>query len=261
MTDGRFHENSDAISPLRSGALAGFRHGFLGRGGGVSAGLYSSLNVGAGSDDDPAHVAENRRRALAAVAPGARLVTCRQVHSATAVDAGDWDDDARPEADALVTATAGLALGILTADCAPILFADPDAGVIGAAHAGWKGALGGVLEATIARMERLGARRPAIRAAIGPCIGRRSYEVGPEFADRLLAADPDNGRFLADGARGRAHFDLEAYCAARLAAAGVGTVDCAGADTCALDRDYFSYRRATLAGEPDYGRQLSLIAL
>lgn len=245
---------------VRSAALA-TPHAFLGRAGGVSTGLYASLNVGLGSADDPAAVAENRRRALAAVVPGARLVTLHQVHGRTAVEAADWPDDARPHADALVTDRPGLALGILTADCAPVLFHDPQARVIGAAHAGWKGALGGVLEATVEAMVRLGARREAIAAAIGPTIGRRSYEVDLGFAARFEAADPDNARFFAAGRPGHAFFDLEAYCAHRLAAAGLRTVEALGEDTCARPDRYFSYRRATLAAEPDYGRQLSLIAL
>jgi hypothetical protein len=245
----------------RADVLEGVRHGFLGRTGGVSTGLYASLNVGLGSGDALDAVAENRARAAAAVAPGARLVTLHQVHSARCVEAGDWSDDARPEADALVTASPGLALGVLTADCAPVLLADVQAGVIGAAHAGWKGALSGVVEETVAAMERLGARRERIVGAIGPTIGPASYEVGEEFRARFLDADAGAERFFADGTRGRPHFDLPLYVEARLQAAGV--VQCAriGHDTCALPELYFSYRRATLAGEPDYGRQLSLIAL
>jgi len=248
------------IARLTAGGLSS-PHGFLGRTGGVSTGLYASLNVGLGSGDDPEAVRENRARALAAVAPGARLVTLHQLHSATAVIAGDWPDAARPHADALVTDRPGLALGILTADCAPILFEDRAARVIGAAHAGWKGALGGVIEATVAAMEGLGARRSRIAAAIGPCIAQASYEVGEGFRARFLADDPANDRFFAAGRPGHAMFDLEAYCLARLAAAGVAGAEALGADTLADTERFFSYRRATLAGEGDYGRQLSLIAL
>ncbi len=237
------------------------RHGLLGRTGGLSKGIYASLNVGLGSDDDPACVAGNRARALAAVAPGARLVTLHQVHSAIAVEAGDWPDRARPHADALVTNLQGVALGILTADCAPVLFEDDVAGVIGAAHAGWKGAFTGVLEATLAAMERLGGNRSRITAAIGPCIARRSYEVDEAFRARFLEADGRNEAFFTGGRPGHAQFDLEGYCAARLADAGVGRVEALGVDTRSDPVRYFSYRRTTLVGEPDYGRQLSLISL
>ena len=237
------------------------RHGFMGRTGGVSTGLYASLNVGLGSDDDPANVMTNRARAVAAVAPGAHLVTLHQAHSARVVDAGDWADAARPEADGLVTGQPGLALGILTADCAPVLFEDDVAGVIGAAHAGWKGAFTGVLEATVSAMERLGASRSRIVAAIGPCIARRSYEVDDAFRARFLEAGSRNEAFFADGRPGHAHFDLEGYCAARLADAGVERVEALGLDTRSDPVRFFSYRRTTLVGEPDYGRQLSLISL
>ncbi len=238
-------------------------HGFLGRRGGVSSGLVAGLNVGFGAScDDPAHVTENRRRAVAAVAPGARLVSVYQHHSAACVVAGDWPDDARPRADALVTDQPGLALGIVTADCAPVLLADVAAGVIGAAHAGWKGALGGVTDATIAAMEALGARRAHMTAAIGPCIARASYEVDAVFRARFLAHDPANERFFADGKRAAHHqFDLEAYVARRLAQSGIARVALLGLDTYADPQRFFSYRRATHAGEPDYGRQISLIAL
>lgn len=237
------------------------RHGFLGRTGGVSTGIYASLNVGPGSDDDRDAIQENRRRAVDAVAPGARLVTLHQVHSAVAVVADLWTDAQRPRADALVTDQPGLALGILTADCAPVLLVDPVAGVIGAAHAGWKGATGGVLEACVAAMLRLGARAERIRSAIGPCIARASYEVGPEFRDAILGLDPRHDRFFADGPASRPHFDLEGFCAACLANAGVRHITMLGIDTRADEQRFFSYRRTTLAGEPDYGRQLSIIAL
>lgn len=247
---------------LRAGALDGTRHGFFGREGGLSGGLYASLNVGLGSADDPAAVAENRVRAVAAVAPGTALITLHQVHSAIAVTVGEPVADAsRPRADALATATPGLALGILTADCAPVLFADVEAGVIGAAHAGWKGVLGGVLAATVEAMLALGARRDRIAAAIGPCIAQHSYEVDKSFAARFVEADASHARFFAPGRAGHRHFDLEGFCATRLAADGIRRVEALGFDTYALPDRYFSYRRTTHAGEPDYGRQLSLIAL
>lgn len=249
------------LTVLASPLLAGVPHGFLGRTGGVSGGLYASLNVGLGSADDPAAVAENRARALAAVAPGARLVTLHQVHSARCVVAGDWADSERPEADALVTDRPGLALGVLTADCAPVLFADRAAGVVAAAHAGWKGALSGALEATLAAMEQLGAARARVAAVIGPCIASASYEVGPDFRARFLEADPASAAFFAPGPAGRPHFDLPGYAAHRLRRAGTGAVAALGLDTLADPARFFSYRRATLEGARDYGRQLSLVAL
>lgn len=236
-------------------------HGFLGRTGGVSTGIFASLNVGLGSSDDPEAVRENRARALASVAPGARLVTLHQVHSPLAVEAGDWGDDRRPEADGVVTNRPGIALGILTADCAPLLLEDAAAGVIGACHAGWKGALGGVIGATVDEMVRLGADRGRIAAAVGPCIGRRSYEVDDGFRARFEAAEAENGAFFTDGRPGHALFDLEGYCLKRLADAGVARAEGLGADTKPDAERFFSYRRKTLAGETDYGRQLSLIAL
>jgi polyphenol oxidase len=250
-----------SVEVLRAAALAGVAHGFLGRRGGVSAGLHAGLNVGLGSVDDADAVAENRRRALAAVAPGAALVTCYQVHSAAIVTVAAAPAE-RPRGDALVTDRPGLALGILTADCAPVLLADADAGVVGAAHAGWQGALSGVTDATLAAMEALGADRGRIAAAIGPCIARASYEVDLAFARRFADADPANERFFADGRRaGHLQFDLEAYVAHRLAAAGVGRVETLGEDTYAQAHRFFSYRRATHAGEPGYGRQIALVAL
>lgn len=250
------------VDAVAAAALAGAPHGFLGRRGGVSAGLYASLNAGPGSADEPGAVTENRRRAVAAVAAGARLATLHQVHSASVVAVtAPFADAARPRADALVTATPGLVLGILTADCAPVLFADVDAGVIGAAHAGWKGALGGVLENTVAAMIALGARHDRLAAAIGPCIAQASYEVDDGFAARFADADPANGRFFGAGRPGHQWFDLEGYCAARLADAGVRRIEALGLDTYADGDRWFSYRRTTHAGEPDYGRQLSLIAL
>ena len=252
-----------AIDPIRAALFGALPHGFLGRRGGVSIGAVAGLNAGLGSSDDPRAIAENRRRAAAAVLPGAALATVYQIHSADVVVAtGAIPDDQRPPADALVTATPGVLLGILTADCAPVLFADEGAGVIGAAHAGWKGALAGVTDRTIAAMEALGADRSRIAAAVGPCIGRASYEVTEDFAERFLAEDPANERFFRDGRRsGHVLFDLEAYVAARLAAAGVGRVEALGLDTYADADRFYSYRRATHRGEPDYGRQISLIGL
>lgn len=251
-----------SVEVVTSRELSGVRHGFLGRRGGVSMGAVAGLNVGIGSSDDPAAVAENRRRAVAAVAPGAALVTAYQVHSANVVTAkGLWPDNARPHADAVVTDRPGLALGIVTADCAPVLLADSEARVIGAAHAGWKGALGGVSDATIAAMEALGARRDRIVAAIGPCIAQSSYEVDDAFRARFVAADGDHERFFLAGRAGHAYFDLEAYVAHRLSAAGIARVDRLCEDTLSQPDRFFSYRRATLAGEADYGRQISLIAL
>ena len=253
------------VEVIRSAALAGVAHGFLGRRGGVSQGLVAGLNVGLGAigakGDAAEAVAENRARAVAAVAPGARLVTCYQVHSAECVVAGDWDDAGRPHADALVTDRPGVVLGILTADCAPVLLADAQAGVIGAAHAGWKGAFGGVCAATVAAMEALGAHRSRIAAAIGPCIAQGSYEVDAAFRARFLAQDAGHGSFFTPGKADHWHFALEAYVADCLHGAGVGQVDGLGLDTYADPSRFFSYRRATHLGEPVYGREISLIAL
>lgn len=250
------------VTLLMSGALAGVPHGFLGRTGGVSTGIFSSLNVGLGSSDEPANVRENRLRAVNAVAPGYRLVTLHQIHSNRAVVAGDWTDDNRPEADALVTDQPGVILGILTADCGPVLLADREAGVIGAAHAGWKGALTGVLDSVVMAMEQLGAERERISAAIGPSIGRRSYEVDEAFVRRFFEASEDCEHFFASGQReGHYQFDLEGYITMRLAQAGVRSIEALGEDTYSQPDRFFSYRRTTHAGEPDYGRQISLIAL
>ena len=249
------------VRPLRSALLDGVAHGFLTREGGVSAGLVAGLNVGRGAGDDGDAVAENRRRAAEAVLPGARLVTVYQVHSPDCVTVTEpWAEDGeRPHADALVTDRPGLLLGIVTADCAPVLFADKHAGVIGAAHAGWKGAHGGVIESTVAAMERLGARRDRIAAAIGPCIAQESYEVGEDFR---ASFGPDDARFFAPGTRpGHLQFALEAYVAEQLRRAGVGTVDPLGLDTYGDPARFFSYRRATHLGEANYGRQFSLIGL
>lgn len=250
------------VEVIRAAALEGIPHGFLGRKSGVSKGVCAGLNVGLGSGDDREAIDENRRRAVEAVAPGARLVTVHQVHSPNALYAtAPWPDDARPHADAMVTDRPGLALGILTADCTPVLFVDRQAGVIGAAHAGWKGALGGVIEATLAAMEERGARRESIAAAIGPVIARKSYEVDEAFLRRFAETDPENDRFFSPGREGHYQFDLEAYVLARLGAAGVTRAEALGLDTYSDPGRFFSYRRATHKGEIGYGRQLSLIAL
>lgn len=237
-------------------------HGFFGRPGGVSQGVYAGLNCGPGSGDAADAVRENRRRAMAALGDAA-LVTCYQVHSATAVTVtAAWPAGEAPHADAMATAVPGLALGILTADCAPVLLADAAAGVIGAAHAGWKGALGGVTDSVIAAMEALGASRSRIAAAVGPCIAQVSYEVDDAFRDRFVTADGDNAAFFATGAReGRFHFDLEAYVVERLARANVSDIAALHADTYADANAFFSFRRATHRGESDYGRDLSAIVL
>jgi polyphenol oxidase len=244
-------------------AVPGVRHGFFGRQGGVSSGIYASLNVGSGSRDDRANVIENRARAMATFdLPGNALVTAYQVHSSTALTvAGPWLDTP-PQADGLATDKPGVALGILTADCAPILFADADARVIGAAHAGWRGAVGGIGEATVKAMESLGAKRARIHAAVGPCIGVASYEVGAEFPAPFLALDPANQRFFRVAARaGHFMFDLPGYVSSRLTALGLGAVETLCFDTCAGEDRFFSYRRSCLRKEPDYGRELSAIVL
>lgn len=239
--------------------LEGVPHGFLGRRGGVSVGTIAGLNVGHGAEDDNEAVVENRRRAVAAVLPGARLATVYQVHSPNAVEVREpWPHDDRPRADAMVTDRPGLLLGVVTADCAPVLLADREAGVIGAAHAGWRGAHGGVLENAVAAMERLGAARSRIAAAVGPAIAQPSYEVDARFREAFTA---DDERFFASGREGHWQFDLEAYVAASLRATGVETVEALGLDTYADEARFFSYRRATHRGEPTYGRQFSLIGL
>lgn len=254
---------SKAVNPpvWRARSLGDLPHGFLGRRGGTSEGAMASLNCGWGSGDDLSLIVENRRRAAEAVLPGAAIVSPYQVHGTTVLEAGDWRDDERPPADALVTDQPGRLLGILTADCAPLLFADVAAGVVGAAHAGWKGALGGVTDTTLAAMEKLGADRSRIQAAIGPTIARTSYEVDHAFMARFCEADGANERFFVDGPAGKPHFDLPAYLLQRLAAAGVTRVEALGLDTYARDADFFSYRRSTHQAEPSYGRQLSLIGL
>lgn len=250
------------VDVIRAATLGGLPHGFLGRRGGVSNGVHAGLNVGTGSADDAAAIAENRARAVASVLPGAPLVTVFQVHSADAVTMiAPAAFDERPRADAMVTDRPGLLLGILTADCAPVLFADASAGVVGAAHAGWKGAITGVTDAAIAAMEALGARRDRISAAIGPCIARASYEVDDGFRRRFELHEPANERFFTGGRPGHHQFDLEAYVAHRIAAAGVARVEMLGLDTYGNAGRFFSFRRATHHAEPDYGRQISLIGM
>ena len=253
--------------PLRSPVLDefapnGVRHGFFTRRGGVSEGIYAGLNVGVGSKDDPVRVAENRGRVAGwmGVSPE-RLVTLYQVHSPDVIVVERPFSGERPKADAMVTDRPGLALGVLAADCGPVLYADPQARVVGAAHAGWKGAFTGVLEATVEAMERLGAPRERIAAVLGPSIGPESYEVGPEFIERFRAADPANEAYFAPSARpGHFMFDLNRYTLDRLAAAGVAASSL-GRCTYADEALFYSYRRTTHRGEPDYGRQVSAIAL
>jgi len=250
------------VEVVHAQALAGVPHGFLGRSGGVSTGEVAGLNVGYGSRDDREAIEENRRRAIAAVKPGAELVTVHQVHSPDVVYADRaWPQDERPHADAIVTDRAGLLLGILTADCAPILLADVNAGVIGAAHAGWRGALAGVTDSVIGAMEKLGARRERIAAAVGPCIAQSSYEVDTQFRDRFVATDERNGRFFSAQSGEKPHFDLAGYVGDRLRRADVGTVEMLQIDTYAEPHRFFSFRRSTHLGQSDYGRQLSAIAL
>jgi hypothetical protein len=245
-------------------ALAGVRHGFFTRQGGVSEGIYASLNIGFGSSDARDRVAQNRARVASALgATPDRLVMPYQIHSpdCVIVDA-PFPAGETARCDALATATPGLAIGVSTADCGPLLFADPDARVVGAAHAGWKGAFTGVIEATLDAMERLGARRSRITAVLGPTISGANYEVGPEFVERFEAQDLDNSRFFhASPKAGHAFFDLPGYIAKRLAAAGVGTADDLGLCTYADEDRFFSYRRATHRGEPDYGRLVSAIMI
>jgi len=250
------------VEVIRAVSLGRLPHGFLGRRGGVSVGECAGLNVGYGSKDDREAIAGNRRLAIAAILADAELATVHQVHSAEVVVAGaPSPQDERPRADAMVTDTPNLLLGILTADCAPVLFADHEAVVVGAAHAGWRGALAGVTDATIEAMERMGARRDHIHAAVGPCIAQPSYEVDDTFRARFLDADDDNSRFFVPGPAGKPHFDLEAYVVHRLIAAGIDEVEALNLDTYSDEDRFFSYRRATHRGQADYGRQLSAIAI
>jgi YfiH family protein len=254
---------SSVVQAASLSALAGVRHAFFTREGGVSGGLYASLNGGRGSGDAAEHVNENRARMAAAlgVAP-VHLITAYQVHSPDVVVAdAPWAHETRPQADAIVTRVPGLAIGVSTADCGPVLLADAEARVVGAAHAGWRGALAGVIDETVAAMERLGAKRSRILAAVGPMIRQPSYEVGPELVARFSAADSDNARFFAPAPRaGHAMFDLAGYVAARLTGAGIGRIEDVRLCTYS-DARFFSYRRATHRAEPDYGRHINAIAL
>ena len=244
-------------------AIPGLRHAFFTREGGVSDGIYDSLNGGVGSRDNPANVAENRRRMAErlGVEP-AHFLNVHQIHSPDVIVAtGPWETPVRPKADAIVTRAEGLAIGVTTADCGPILFVDPKARVIGAAHAGWKGALTGILESTIDAMEKLGAERNSVVAAIGPLIRQPSYEVGKEFVERFIDADAENTLFFLPGERdGHAMFDLPGFIRMRLESAGVVMIDDLGVDTYADERCY-SYRRSVHRKEPDYGRLVHAIAL
>ncbi|MDC7789146.1 peptidoglycan editing factor PgeF [Rhodoplanes sp. TEM] len=244
-------------------ALPGIRHAFFTREGGVSEGLYASLNAGFGSGDDQARVAENRARMAAAVGvPAENLLSAIQIHSADVIVAETpWTAAQRPKLDAIVTRTPGLAVCASTADCGPVLFADPEARVVGAAHAGWRGALAGVTDSTIAAMETLGADRSRIVAAIGPMIRQPSYEVGPEVKALFVAQDPANARFFAPGREDREMLDVAGYIAARLAAAGLRHIEDVGLCTYADEARFYSYRRTTHRGEPDYGRHVNAIAL
>ena len=244
--------------------LTGIRHGFFTRAGGVSDGVYESLNGGVGSEDSPAKVAENRARMAQSlgVAPE-RFLTCYQIHSPEVVTAETpWPAGERPRADAIVTRTPGLAIGVSTADCGPVLFADPQARVIGAAHAGWRGALTGVIEATVAAMEKLGAKRGAIVAAAGPMIRQPNYEVGQDLIDRFVSVEPNTVRFFKPAKRpGHAMFDLGGYVASRLRRAEIAEIEDLGHCTYADPEQFYSYRRATHQAEADYGRHINAIAL
>lgn len=245
-------------------ALPKIKHGFFTRNGGVSEGIYASLNVGVGSDDDANHVAENRRRVAAAMGITLeQLVTLYQIHSKRVVAVDTPFSGTPPEADGLVTATPGLALGVLTADCAPVLLADAEAKVIGACHAGWKGAMLNIMEHTVQKMEALGAARERIVATVGPCIAQASYEVDEGFYKMLMANSAINGRFLAPSAAraGHYHFDLPAYVHYALEECGIAHANVLANDTCFQENTFFSNRRRNLRGESDYGRQISVIML
>lgn len=251
-------------TPITAGSLSainGIAHGFFTRQGGVSGSIYASLNVGFGSDDTAEDVAENRRRALTALDGAAALNTVYQVHGKDVEQVtGSWDPADSPHADAMVTATPGIAIGVLSADCTPVLFAAEDGAIVGAAHAGWRGAVGGVLGATVAAMEEMGADRQRIHAAVGPTIAQSSYEVGPEFPAPFLAENEDNARFFRPSTREGHHmFDLPGYVEAQLKSLGLSGIDVLPHDTCAEEDLFFSYRRATHRGETDYGRGLSAI--
>jgi YfiH family protein len=250
------------MTPLTHPLLTAFPHGWFGRVGGVSTGLYATLNAGPGSNDDPAAVAENRRRIAAHFGQGPdRLLSAHQIHSALAVVVdGPWHGP-RPQVDALVTAMPNLVLSVLTADCAPVLLADQEAGVVACAHAGWKGALGGVLQATIATMETMGAAPARMAAVVGPSIQQASYEVGPEFEAQFLAADGANARFFEAGAGDRRRFDLPAYCVTQLQQAGVNASVALPDDTYAGATRWHSHRRSVHESLSDYGRNCAAIMI
>ena len=253
------------ITPRLGSSLAmlpGVAHGFFTRAGGVSGGIYAHLNCGLGSKDDPAHVAVNRGRVAAHLGASA-IVTPYQVHGAAVIVAEKpWSRDDMPRCDAIVTRVPGLAIGVLTADCAPVLLAEPDARIVGAAHAGWRGAIEGVVEAAIDKMIALGARRERIAAAVGPCIGVAAYEVGPEFEARFVEHHPANTQFFERPVKGgKPHFDLSAYVVTRLRLARIARVDAIEACTFTNDSEFFSFRHAQAHKHADYGRQISAIVL
>lgn len=255
-------ETDDSIEILRSTALGDIPHGFLGRRGGVSTGIFASLNCSLGSDDNRDNVLENRRRAVAAVLPGSALSRVYQIHSADVVTVTEpIDQHNPPKADALVTNRPGFLLAVQTADCVPVLFYDATAGVIGAAHSGWKGSITGVTDNTILAMEALGADRANIACAIGPCIAQKSYEVDTAFFTRFAEADAANERFFSGGKPGHYQFDIEGYVAARLAAFGITRIECLGQDTYSQPDRFFSYRRSCHKQENGYGGQMALIGL
>jgi hypothetical protein len=255
-------EIGDGVEVLHSDALGKFPHAFLGRRGGVSTGIFESLNCSLGSDDVRENVLENRRRAVAAVLPGAALARVYQHHSPDVLTVtGPIDQFDPPKADALVTDRSNILIAVQTADCVPVLFADAHAGVVGAAHSGWKGAFAGINENTIVAMEALGADRNRIACAIGPCIAQKSYEVDEGFFRRFIEADEANARFFAGVKAGHHQFDIEGYVAARLAAAGITRVHCLGEDTYSQPDRFFSYRRSCHRQEPGYGGQMSLIGI
>lgn len=251
-----------AVDVVTSTLLDGTAHGFLGRDGGFSDGIYFGLNVGLGSDDDREVILKNRERAKQTILRESDLVTLHQVHSADVVTVQHpFALDQRPHADAMVTAEPGLLLGILTADCVPVLFFDEEAQVIGAAHAGWKGAIAGVTDNTIVAMQALGASRNRIACAIGPCIAQESYEVDAGFQQRFVTTDAANGAFFVAGKPDHFQFDIEAYVAHRLQLAGIVKLEKLGLDTYAAADRYYSYRRSCHQDEAGYGRQISLIGL
>lgn len=256
------------VEAANLGTVSGIRHGFFTRIGGVSSGIYAGLNCGLGSNDDQALVLENRRmigRHLGAGDDkfGGGVITLYQEHGTTALEVtAPPSRDALPRADAVVSRTPGLVIGVLTADCAPVLLADGEAGVVAAAHAGWRGAVDGIVDSAVREMERLGARRERISAAVGPCISQSSYEVGPEFEAAFLARDPANGAFFQRNPKtARPHFDLPGFVVSRLANAGISNIENLGLCTCENESLFYSYRRKSLRGEPDYGRQISAIVV